>query len=103
MKEVIKMNDITLNFKNIISELENKELKLCFLKNRIGIFIEDSQKNLYDMETYWSGSYLDKLIKNGITVNYNLVDTSISKNIENWEKEIWEVTKVKAFMKRQSL
>ena len=37
------------------------------------------------------------------TVNDSSIETAISKNIEDWEKEIWEVTKVKAFMKRQSL
>lgn len=98
-------NKIVLNFKNIISELENKNLKICFLKNRniINIFIEDIQKNLYCIETYRNGSYLDQLIKDGITVEFNLVDIALSKNIGDWEKEIWGVTEVKAFLKRQSL
>lgn len=95
-------NKIVLNFKNIISELENKELKLCFLKFR-GIFIEDNQRNLYQMETYWIGSYLDKLIKDGVIVDFNLVDATRSKNIEDWEKEIWGVLEVKDFIKRQCL
>jgi len=93
------MKKIVLNFKNVISELESKELKLCFLKDR-GIFIEDRQKNLYNMETYRHGAYLDRLIKDGITVEFNLVD---GKNIGDWEKEIWGVLDVKAFMERQSL
>jgi hypothetical protein len=95
-------NKIVLDFKNIISELENKNLKICFLKNR-GIFIEDIQKNLYNIETYLNGQYLDRLIKDGVTVKFNLIDISLSKNIMDWEKEIWGVSEVKAFIKRQSL
>lgn len=37
------------------------------------------------METYRQGSYLDKLIKEGVVVKFNRVDTF---NIEDWEKEI---------------
>jgi hypothetical protein len=89
-------NEIILNFRNVLQELENKNIKLCFIKNK-GIFVEDNQKNLYKMETYWHGSYLDRLIKDGTIVNFNLVDTA---NIEDWEKEIWGVSEVKAFMKK---
>lgn len=96
---ILMKNEIVIEFKNIISELESKKLKLCFLKDR-GIFVEDNQKNLYKMETYWHGSYLDKLIKDGTIVKFSLVD---STNIEDWEKEIWGVPEVKAFIKRQSL
>ena len=92
-------NEIILNFGNIIQELETKNIKLCFLKEK-GIFIENANKNLYSMETYWHGSYLDKLITNGITVKFNRVDAT---NIENWQKEIWGLPEVKAFMKRQFL
>ena len=92
-------NKIVLNFKNIISHLKNKELKLCFLKNK-GIFIVDNQENLYQIENYWHGSYLDKLIKNGAIVEFNLVDAT---NVKDWEREIWGVPELKDFMERQSL
>jgi hypothetical protein len=92
-------NIITINFKNIISELESKNLKLCFIKDR-SWFVEDSKNNLYQIESYRYGSYLDKLIKDGITVEFNLVDASY---IGDWEKEIWDIEKVKDFMKRQKL
>lgn len=72
-------NTIVLNFKNILSELESKELKLCFLKDR-GIFIEDIQGNLYGIEIYRHGSYLDSLIKDGTIVKFNLVDATLSTN-----------------------
>lgn len=96
------INTFVLDFKNIVLELESKELKIWFLKDR-GIFIEDTQGNLYQMEIYRHGSYLDRLIKEGITVEFNLVNVELSKNIEDWEKEIWGVSEVKAFMQRQSL
>lgn len=91
-------NKIILNFKNIISELENKELKIVFLKNR-GIFIEDKQNNMYQIDYHYS-SYLDNLIEKGAIVEFNLVDDSY---IMDWEKEIWEIPEVKAFIKRRHL
>jgi len=92
-------NKIVIDFENIISELESKEVKLCFLKDR-GIFIEDIQGNLYQMETYWHGSYLDKLIKNGVVVEFNFVNAT---HIKDWEKEIFGTEEVKAFMERHYL
>ena len=95
-------NKIVLDFKNIVSELKNKELKLCFLRNR-GLFIEDVNGNLYMMETYRIGSYLDKLVKDGIVVEFNPVGVIRSKNIGEWEKEVWEISEVEAFIKRHCL
>ena len=95
-------NKIVLNFKNIISEMESKKLKLIFVKDK-GIFIEDKKNNLYIIETYHHGGYIYNFIKKGIIVEFNLVDNSLSKNIMNWEKEIWRVSEVKDFIKRQSL
>lgn len=93
------MGKITINFKNLVEELENKDLKLCFVKNK-DMFIEDAQLNLYLKETYYAKSYLDKLIKNEEVVEFNQVN---SKYIEEWEKEIWAVSEVKAFIERHSL
>lgn len=90
-------NMIIINFKNLVSELESKDLKLCFLRNR-GLFLENSQKDLYQMGLNRSGSYLDKLIKEGAIVEFSLVDSSC---IGDWEKEIWDAQEVKNFIKRQ--
>ncbi|WP_024344834.1 hypothetical protein [Lacrimispora indolis] len=94
--------NITVNFKDIVAVLEKNNLKICFLKRR-GIFIEDEQKNLYQMENRHTGSYLDKLIKNAVEVTFYLVNPSISQCIEDWEREVWDVTQVKSFIKRHSL
>lgn len=96
------MNNImVIDFKNIISELKNKNLKICFLKDR-GMFIEDKYRNLY-MTDCRSHLYLDKLIRDGDIVTFNLVDNKISKNIGNWEKEILAFSEVKSFIERQNL
>lgn len=91
-------NKFIINFKNIVSELEAKKLKLCFLINR-GLFIIDEYNNLYQMELYRVGSYLDNLIKHGITVEFSYVD---SKNINDCKKEIWSISDVKRFIARLS-
>lgn len=94
--------NIVVDFKNILSELELKKFKLCFLKDR-GLFIEDDQNNLYQMEEYRQGSYLDRLIKDGIVVNFHQVENSLCKNVGDWEKEIWDISEVENFIKRQSI
>ena len=91
------MEEITINFGDLIHNLENNNLKLCFLKGR-GIFLENIKKELYQMEIYYIGSYLDKLIKNKTVINFKKVNTDF---IEEWEKEIWELKKLKEFMKNK--
>lgn len=90
-------NIIEVNFKNILSEMDSKQFKLCFLKGR-GLFIEDNQRNLYAMETYRVGSYLDNLISRGITVEFHQVENS--ENIGEWEKEVWNTQEVENFIER---
>lgn len=97
------MEKITINFKNLVEELENKELKLCFTKNKGDIYIEDAQMNLYAIETYYVKSYLDNLIKKETVVEFNRLDKSKSQNIADWEKEIWEISQVKEFIENHLL
>jgi hypothetical protein len=99
--EVIIMK-IVVDFKNILSELELKKFKLCFLNDGM-LYVEDNQNNLYQMENYRQGSYLDKLINDGITVTFHQVKDSISKKVEDWKKEIWDIPEVENFIKRQLL
>ena len=91
---------IELNFKDIVSEMHKKEVKLVFLKNRQGFFVEDVEKNLYAIESLYANAYLDRLIKNKKTINFNIVDKSC---IQEWEKEVWDFEDVSDFMKRQNL
>lgn len=95
------MKNITINFGNIVSELEKGNLSIVFLKNR-GIFLEDDKSNLYVIENIHHGSYLDNLIKKSEKVNFLLVPKTTSKNIGEWEKEKWNSLKVKEFINKES-
>lgn len=90
------MDTITINFDNIIEELKNNDYKICFTKNK-GIFIKDLNKNLYQIELYYIGSYLDKLIKNKTIVKFNKVDAT---KLYNFEEEIWNYLDVKDFIRK---
>ncbi len=94
--------NIEVNFKDIVELLRRDNLKICFLKHR-GLFIEDEQKNLYQMENLYVGSYLDKLIKDAVMVTFNLVNPSVNQHIEDWEREVWDYTEVENFIKSHSL
>jgi hypothetical protein len=94
-------NKVTIDFGNIISELEIKDINLCFLKDR-GLFIEDNQKHLYRMNNLDYDSYLDKLIKNKRVVEFEYVG-EVNGNINEWEKERWDITEINKFMNRQHL
>ena len=82
------MKNITINFGDILSELESKSLVMCNRKTSIGLFLLDEQSNLYTMENRYLGSYLDKLIRNKTIVEFKLVDSSLRDNIKDWELEI---------------
>lgn len=92
---------LTIDFKNIVAELENKNVNLCFIKDR-GMFIEDNNGTLYSFGIADHSSYLDSLIKNEKMITFNRVCTSKSKNIKDYEKEIWGVSEVSDFIERQS-
>ena len=97
------MENITINFDDIVSELESKDLVLCNRKTSVGLFLLDKQNNLYIIENYYLGSYLDKLIRNKTVVKFVYVDTSLRKNIEDWELEIWDCKWMENFIKQQSI
>lgn len=94
--------NITVNFKEIVTLLRKNKLKICFLRSK-WIFIEDEQKNLYQMENLHVGSCLNKLIKNAVVETFNLVSPLISQGIGEWEKEIWDCMEVDKFIQRHSL
>lgn len=103
---VMMKREIVLNFNNILTELKEKELKLCFLKgNGSTMLIEDAKGNMYDVETYYHNTYLDNLIKHDAKVSFNLIeDNEDIANIKEFGKiEVWDAPKVHSFMKRQDL
>lgn len=91
---------ITLNFENILSEMKNKDIKFIL---GIGntMCIEDSQKNLYQIETYYHGSYLEKMIKNGYTVTFNPIETKQTEHLNDLyknEKKIFDYNDMQDFL-----
>lgn len=97
------MEKILIDFGNIIQEMKNKQVKLCLLYERLSWFILDKQNRLYQIETYYDGGFLDKFIIEKLHIEFNLVSISTSDRIEEWEKEIWDIDKVKKFIERQHL
>jgi hypothetical protein len=92
-------NKIIVDFGNIISEMKNKEFKIVFLKDRC-ICIEDVKGNMYQIDIYYVGSYLDKIVKNGLEIEFNLIDSELIKNIKEYEKEVWGVEDIESFIER---
>lgn len=97
------MDKILIDFGNIIQEMKSNQVKLCLLYNRTSWFIIDKRDRLYQIETYYDGGFLDKFIIEKLHIEFNLVPTSISNSIEEWEKEIWDIDEVKKFIERQHL
>ena len=96
-----KMNKFLIDFGNLPMELKNKRLKLFFRKvTEGGLYIQDEQNNVYEIEGYWWASYLDEMIRDKVVVEFNLVDKN---EIEDWEKEIWTWNDVEFFIERQRL
>jgi hypothetical protein len=94
------MEIIKINFGDIVSELKSKDLVLCNRKTSVGLFLLDKQNNLYMIEDYYLGSYLDKLIKNKMVVEFKHVDADLRVNVGDWELEIWDCKWVENFIER---
>lgn len=97
------MKKIIVDFGDLVEEMKEKQIKLCLLLRKgTGWFVIDNQNRFYQIESYYHGGYLDKYIINKTKIEFNLIPTSISDKIEDWERKIWDVEKVKAFINRQS-
>lgn len=96
------MDKIMIDFGDVVEEMKNKKVKLCLLHKRADWFLIDSQNQLYQIESYYCGGYLDRYIKEKIKIEFNIVPISSSNTIEDWEIEMWDVEKVEDFIKRQS-
>ncbi|HGD0580553.1 TPA: hypothetical protein ACH354_002216 [Clostridium perfringens] len=96
------MRKININFGNLIQELKDKNLKM-FVKKYNGncIFIEDIKGIIYQIESFYAGSYLDKLMEEGIIVNFQEMDLTYYNTIEEKNKKYWDVDYIENFIKRQ--
>lgn len=95
----VKSKSISINFKNILSEIKDKDIKIII---GIGntICIEDNKSNLYEIETYYHGSYLEKFIKNESIVTFNQLEKKQSEHLKDLYKneiEVFDYDKMKDF------
>lgn len=100
-KEVLEQekNNIVLNFGNIVSELEEKNLKLLKIKDNNGLFVVDCEGNLYGIEPYYAGGYLDRFIGEKFVIYFERMEQPI-RDFEDWRKEFMDASWVKSFIER---
>lgn len=90
---------MVIDFGNIVEEMKNRELNICFLHNK-WLSIIDKFGNLYQMELFWVGICLDKLIQNRLIIDFkkcNKLDVS-----EMWKHRLWSYKDVQCFIDSQS-
>lgn len=93
---------MTVDFGNILEDMSQNGLKL-FLCYERSWFLEDKAGEYYQIEPYYYHSYLDKLIKNKLIVNFEPLSREQVEYVKGLEKEIWTVETMRAFMERQEL
>lgn len=90
---------IVLDFGNIVSELETKNLKLLKVKDNNGLFVVDREGNLYGIETYYAGGYLDRFIGEKFVISFELMEQP-TRDFEDWRKEFLDAAWVNDFIDR---
>lgn len=97
----MKSKELIINFGNLVNEMMTKNFVFCFIANTHNICIEH-EGYIYAMETRVDlKSYLDFLISNNKEVRFG---TPIeSKNIPDYQKEIWDSNDISAFIARQKI
>lgn len=94
------MNDkIVLDFGSIVSQMESEGLRLLTVKDNNTLFVVDGKDNLYAIEPYYAGGYLDRFIGERNVVSFELVEQPVI-NFENWRKKFLDATWVKDFIER---
>lgn len=93
-------NVLTINFGNILSELENKQLKLCVLWSRdlssCNNCIEDSSGQIYLPEAHYLDFCLDKAIGESQIIKFNPISDDI--NVMSHQKIVWDIEKIRNFI-----
>lgn len=88
---------IVLDFGNIVSELETKNLKLLKVKDNNGLFVVDLEGNLYGIESYYHGGYLDRFIGEKFVISFERMEQP-TRDFEDWRKEFMDASWVKSFI-----
>lgn len=94
------MNDkIVLDFGSIVSQMESEGLRLLTVKDNNTLFVVDDKDNLYAIEPYYAGGYLDRFIGERNVVSFELVEQPVI-NFEDWRKKFLDAAWVKDFIER---
>lgn len=71
---------LTIDFGKLEKELKSKEVVIKY--HNIGIYLKDKNGIVYQIEKYFYGSYLDKLIAKEQNVNFYRVSTEFLDLVE---------------------
>lgn len=94
------MNDkIVLDFGSIVSQMESEGLRLLTVKDNNSLFVVDDKDNLYAIESYYAGGYLDRFIGERNVISFELIEQPVI-NFEDWRKQFLDVAWVKDFIER---
>lgn len=94
------MNDkIVLDFGSIVSQMESEGLRLLTVKDNNSLFVVDGKDNLYAIEPYYAGGYLDKFIGERNVISFELIEQP-AINFEDWRKKFLDAAWVKDFIER---
>lgn len=94
------MNDkIVLDFGSIVSQMESEGLRLLTVKDNNSLFVVDGKDNLYVIEPYYAGGYLDKFIGERNVISFELIEQP-AINFEDWRKKFLDAAWVKDFIER---
>ena len=88
-----------MDFGNIVSELETKNLQLLKIKDNNGLFVVDGEGNLYGIETYYAGGFLDRFIGEKFIISFEPIEQP-TRDFEDWRKEFMDASWVKSFIER---
>lgn len=100
MKEFEQEKDnIVLDFGNIVSELETKNLKLLKVKDNNSLFVVDCEGNLYGIEPYYAGGYLDRFIGEKFVISFERTEWP-TRDFEDWRKQFMDASRVKSFIEK---
>ena len=92
-------NKIVLDFGSIVSQMESEGLRLLTVKDNNTLFVVDGNENLYAIEPYYAGGYLDRFIGERNVVTFELVEQP-TRDFEDRRKQFMDASWVESFIER---
>lgn len=91
---------LSINFGDIVNELESRDLAIVHIPRLSGMYVEDVNGDLYQIESYYHPGYLDDLITNGRVINFEYMD---NEAIRGYAKEYRGPEYVQDFIEKMEL